>query len=285
MSNQELTFMQLSTIGLTQKEHEEINRLLAFSEHSPIEVTDLWRMMDIVWDEMGCDSDKLTPEKISAYYSHPVWTLNGLFIEQDDVSMGHREAIASWIVNNQIASLLDYGGGFGTLARLIATKESSIKINIHEPFPSQLAMSKMKEFPNVTFVSSADQDYDCIICVDVLEHVDKPLELFAAMIESAKVDGYLVVANCFYPDIKCHLPSTFHFRHTFDVFAKMMGLQVVGICKDSHAKIYRRIEIKEINWKKIYQLEQLSKTMFPVNQLLSASVKQLKKTAKFFLLK
>ena len=87
--------VELNSIALTRTEAQEIERLLAFSKHSPMEVTDLWKMMDIVWDEMGCDNSNLEPDKIAEYYSHPIWTLNGLFIEQDDVSMGHREAIAN----------------------------------------------------------------------------------------------------------------------------------------------------------------------------------------------
>jgi 2-polyprenyl-3-methyl-5-hydroxy-6-metoxy-1,4-benzoquinol methylase len=261
--------MKLSTIALTQKEQEEIERLLAFSEHSPMEVTDLWKMMDIVWDEIGCDSDNLDPEKISAYYSHPVWTLNGLFIEQDDVSMGHREAIASWITNNQISNVLDYGGGFGTLARLIAAKGSNIEIDIHEPFPSQLAIAKVESFSNIHFVGSLDNSYDCLVCIDVIEHVPDPLDLFAMMVKSVKIGGFLVIANCFYPVIKCHLSSTLHFKYTFDKFAVMMGLKVMGQCPDSHATIYKKVTANAISWEKVRKLEQLSRTTFPIKELLS----------------
>jgi 2-polyprenyl-3-methyl-5-hydroxy-6-metoxy-1,4-benzoquinol methylase len=277
--------MQLVTIDLTQQDQQEIERLISLSEHSPIELADLWQMMDRIWDELGCDNTNLDPKIISAYYSHPVWTLNGLFIEQDNVSMGHRKAISSWISNHKISNLLDYGGGFGTLARLIATTHKNIKIDIHEPFPSQLAITRMQRFSNINFVGSFDCEYDCVVCIDVLEHVNNPLELFATMIEHVKVGGNLVVANCFHPDIKCHLPSTFHFRHTFDLFAKMMGLQVMGICRGSHATIYKKIEAKKINWDRIRQFEKLSRITFPINEALSFSAKKLKNAAKFLLLK
>ena len=48
--------------------------------------------------------------------------LNGLFIEADATSMMHRRAIADWVVERgaSIRKLLDFGGGFGTLASLIA---------------------------------------------------------------------------------------------------------------------------------------------------------------------
>ena len=272
--------MQLGINDLTQNENQEIQRLLAFSQHSPVELSDLWRMMDIVWDEIGCDSSNLEPEKISAYYSHPVWTLNGLFIEQDDVSMQHREAIASWITNNQFSRVLDYGGGFGTLARLIAAKDKNIAVDIHEPFPSQLSIAKVKEFSNIHFVGSLDHAYDCLICIDVLEHIPDPLDLFAKMIEGIKIEGVLVIANCFYPEIKCHLPSTMHFKYTFDQFASMMGLQVIGKCSGSHATLYKKVVATAINWEKVRKLERLSRMTFPIKENLSFILNLLRKLTK-----
>jgi 2-polyprenyl-3-methyl-5-hydroxy-6-metoxy-1,4-benzoquinol methylase len=272
--------MQLAIDNLTVSDQQEIQRLLGLAQHDAMAVTDLWRIMDIVWDEIGCDSANLEREKISAYYSHPVWTLNGLFIEQDEESMGHRRAIADWIVAHGVSRVLDYGGGFGTLARIIAAKSQGITVDIHEPFPSQLAISKVSEFSNIRFVNALAQDYDCLVCIDVLEHVPNPLELFATMIQSVKVDGFLIVANCFYPDIKCHLPSTFHFRHTFNFFARAMGLQVIGLCQDSHAMIYRRPVEKEIDWSLIHRLEKLSKLTSPVNQALGFNIKRLKNLTK-----
>jgi 2-polyprenyl-3-methyl-5-hydroxy-6-metoxy-1,4-benzoquinol methylase len=275
--------MQLSTIELSQQEQQEIERLLAFSEHSPMAVNDLWKMMDIVWDEMECDNHRPDPEKISAYYSHPVWTLNGLFIEQDDISMGHRRAIASWITNNPISNVLDYGGGFGTLARLIAVKGRNINLDIYEPFPSQLAIAKMREFSNVNFVASLDREYDCLVCIDVLEHVPNPLELFAMMIATVKVGGVLIIANCFYPEIKCHLPSTLHFRHTFKLCAMMMGLRVLGNCKGSHATIYKRVSARPINWQLLSATEKLSKNFFLISEIFNSGVKLLGRLTKIML--
>jgi len=39
--------------------------------------------MDLVWDDYGCDNKNLNWENIGKFYSHPVWLLNGLFIETD----------------------------------------------------------------------------------------------------------------------------------------------------------------------------------------------------------
>ena len=84
------------------------------------------------------------------------------------------------------------------------------------------------------------------------------------MIDAVQLNGYLLLANNFYPVIKCHLPSTFHFRFTFNKFAIMMGLEVIGRCEDSHATIYKKISETEINWHKIRAFEQLSRLGFPL---------------------
>ena len=60
----------------------------------------MWYLMDLIWDDYGCDNRNLDWDKIGKFYSHPVWLLNGLFIEQHDVSMGHRHAISDWVIKN-----------------------------------------------------------------------------------------------------------------------------------------------------------------------------------------
>ena len=74
------------------------------------------------------------------FYSHPVWLLNGLFIEQHSLSLQHRVAISDWVVEQGFDTVIDYGGGFGTIAKLIATKRPSCKIHIYEPHPSEFTI-------------------------------------------------------------------------------------------------------------------------------------------------
>lgn len=260
--------MEINNIGLLDQEVQEIRKLLLKSLHNPPQLEDLWKAMDEVWDKIGCTNKKVNckenHKRIELFYKHPVWILNGLFIEQDELSMQHRQIISSWIDSNKsdISSVLDYGGGFGTLARLIAKKDGDLDVDIYEPHPTKLALEKLKAYSNVCFVSSLTKEYDCIVCTDVLEHVPDPLGLFAEMIQSVKVNKYLVIANCFYPVIKCHLPTTFHLRYTFNYFARLMGLQVLGSCKSSHATLYKKIVDKPFGWKRLRTLEKLSKVSY-----------------------
>ena len=255
--------MDLRKEELPADDLQAMELLLSRSTHNPPELVDIWRLMDNVWDEIGCDNKNYNRDKVAQFYNHPIWLLNGLFIEQDDVSMQHRQAISDWVIEKNLKRVLDYGGGFGTLARIMAGKDSTISIDIYEPYPSEFAISRNANYANIRFVNSLDKNYDCLVSIDVLEHVPDPLQVLAEMIGSVKEDGYLIIANNFYPLIKCHLPSTFHFRYAFRTFTNLMGLKHLGPCKDSHALIYQKRVVKPFSWRKIRMCELFSQMMFP----------------------
>jgi 2-polyprenyl-3-methyl-5-hydroxy-6-metoxy-1,4-benzoquinol methylase len=253
---------------LSDYEKENVTSLLKLSANYPPELEDIWSLMDRIWDEMGCDNQNLDMNKIKKYYQHPIWLLNGLFIENHDLSLQHRQAIACWITDKQLTRILDFGGGFGTLARMIADKNSNATINIYEPYPSQTAMTLCKNYSNIHFVDEFNSGYDCLISTDVLEHVPDPLYLFAEMISVVNIKGYLIIANHFYPSIKCHLPCTFHLRYSFDQFAQVMGLEKLGLCVGSHATIYRKINNEAFDWQAIRHLEKQSWQIFPIREFI-----------------
>jgi 2-polyprenyl-3-methyl-5-hydroxy-6-metoxy-1,4-benzoquinol methylase len=270
--------INLSDKNLTKIEKEEVKKLLLREDQSiKDDLEQMWYLMDLIWDDYECDSQNLNWENMGKFYSHPVWLLNGLFIEQHDVSMGHRHAISDWIIENKFNDIVDYGGGFGTLARLVAEKDSNIIMNIYEPHPSEFGLKRAAEFENIKVITKLGSNYDCLMSTDVLEHVPDPLNDFSKMIESVKIGGYLVIANCFLPVIKCHLPQEFHFRYSFNVFAKMMGLEIIGMLEGSHATIFKKVEVKKQNWSKIRIYEALSKNSFPIIEALKPILRPIKK--------
>ena len=257
--------INLTDKSLTKLEKEEIGRLLKREDKNlKTDLEQMWYLMDLIWDDFQCDNKNLNWENIGKFYSHPVWLLNGLFIEQHEVSMGHRYAISDWIVENNFKNVVDYGGGFGTLARLVSEKNQNIKMNVYEPHPSEFGLKRAEQFENIKIIEKLESNYDCLMSTDVLEHVADPLNDFSKMIKSVKIGGYLVIANCFYPVIKCHLPQDFHFRYTFNIFSRLMGLEVQGVLKDSHATIFRKNKVKIVNWKIVRAVEYISKVSFPV---------------------
>ena len=255
--------MKLDTKSISENSLKSIESMLSQSPHDPPHLDDMGQLMDNVWDEIGCNNKNLDWDKINEFYAHQIWLLNGLFIEQHELSMRHRNAISDWIVERNFNSVLDYGGGFGTIARLIAEKNSNISVDIYEPYPGEYAQLRAKDYSNINFISSIDHKYDCLVSTDVLEHVPDPLQLFFGMVGNVKIDGYLVIANNFSPVIKCHLPSTFHLRYTFRIFAHNMGLRRIGPCKGSHATIYQKKKDIIVDWQKINRYEQISRMIYP----------------------
>lgn len=269
--------IELTDKNLAKTEKEEIENLLKREKQGLDDLEQMWYLIDLIWDDYKCDNKNLDWDKIEQFYSHPVWLLNGLFIEQHDVSMGHRHAISDWIIKNDFKNVVDYGGGFGTLARLVASKDKNIQMNIYEPHPSEFGLKRAEEFENINIIGELGSNYDCLMSTDVLEHVADPLNDFAGMIKSVRINGYLVIANAFYPMIKCHLPKNFHFKYSFNHFSKIMGLEIIGILDGSHATIFRKVEDIEPNWSKIRFYETLSKIYFQIIEILKSVLRPIKK--------
>ena len=270
--------ISLADKNLTDNEKEAIVNLLEREDNSiSDDLEQMWYLMDLIWDDYACDNKNLNWEKIGKFYSHPVWLLNGLFIEQDKISMEHRHAISDWIVKNKFENVVDYGGGFGTLARLVAQKDMNIQMDIYEPHPSEFGLKRAEEFQNIDIIEKLESNYDCLMSTDVLEHVSDPLNDFENMTKSVKMNGYLIIANAFYPMIKCHLPQNFHFRYSFNQFAKLMGLEVVGTLEGSHATIFKKVEDIQPSWRKIRFYEKLSQIAFPFIENVRAILRPIKR--------
>jgi SAM-dependent methyltransferase len=262
--------LDLSQLPLDATERECLVSLLGTRElRVELELSELWRLMDRVWDDMGCDNRVPDWPRIERYYQHPVWLLNGLFIESDATSMMHRSAIAEWVVEQgtRIRKLLDFGGGFGTLASLIARASDHVHVDIYEPHAPRIGQLRVERLERVAFVQSIDAEnaaWDCLVSTDVLEHVADPLQTLCQMQAAVRPGGYLLLANNFYPVIKCHLPATFHLRATFELFARGLGLARIGRVTNSHAVIYQKLDARRLDSAMLRRLERVSKAAFPV---------------------
>ncbi|MCT0198163.1 class I SAM-dependent methyltransferase [Synechococcus sp. CS-1325] len=186
-----------------------------------------------------------------------------MFIEQHAESIGHRQAITAAIASLAPTRVLDFGGGFGTLARLLAAALPQAKIAICEPFPPRHGIESCRPFANIRFVPELSrQNVDVLVSTDVLEHVPDPLALLVSMVDAVRPGGHLFIANCFYPVIACHLPATFHLRYSFDAFCRELGLAVLGPCEGSHATIYQRTKLVEPDWPQLRMKERRSQRLF-----------------------
>ena len=249
--------------SLTPAERSTIEHLLSQVGSDP-SLEQLWGLMDHAWEHYGCDNRNADPDRLASFYSDPVWLLNGMFIQQHAVSMGHRQAITAAVAALAPEQVMDFGSGFGTLARMLAVALPQAEIAICEPYPPRHGIESCQPFANIRFAPElTSQSVDVLVSTDVLEHVPDPLALLAAMVDAVRPSGHLLIANCFFPVIACHLPCTFHLRYSFDAFCQALGLEVLGPCEGSHATLYRRSQVLEPDWPRLRAMERRSQRWFP----------------------
>ena len=236
----------LPTEVLSQSDVDYLE-IIARMERPPVDW--IWQEMDRVWDALGLDNSRALQEQaISDFYSHPIWLVNGVFTATDPISVQHRDSIALFVSRLDVTYVADYGGGFGELAQRLRRVAPAVKVDIVEPYPSMLGLQRVKGDAGIRFIKDFESQYDCVIAQDVLEHVEFPLELVERLVQATKPGGYLIFANCFYPVIKCHLPSTFYLRYTFIWVVRALGLRFVEQVEDaSHALVFQRVGNVDIN--------------------------------------
>jgi len=256
--------IDLDRYQLTESEFSEISKMLE-SLSGPLDLYALWALMDQVWVDVGCASRPLRQQCLDEFYRQPVWALNGIFIEHDPESMDHRRAFAHVLSSLQPRQVLDVGGGFGTLARLISQESPDALISLFEPYPSQCMLHLCSDNTRIKFVDHFNSDaYDILVCTDVLEHVLDPLDLLIKMIGSVRLGGHLLIANCFEPVIACHLPSTFHLRYSFDDFCSRLGLRKLDSIDLPYGSIYQKVEFISLQMDLLRRLEIQSQRLYPL---------------------
>jgi 2-polyprenyl-3-methyl-5-hydroxy-6-metoxy-1,4-benzoquinol methylase len=203
----------------------------------------LWNEMDRIWDAGGLDNAlPLSEQNVRDFYQHPVWLVNGIFTAVDPISKAQREAIAHYIATLNAQCIADYGGGFGEMAIRLHKLLPEASITIIEPYPSPVGIARLSAYPNIHFAGALQNDgFDVVIVQDVLEHVEDPVRLAYEISQAVKIGGRVIFANCFYPVIKCHVPSTFYLRYTFKFVMRRMGLDFIrSIDGAEYAQVFQR---------------------------------------------
>ena len=97
----------------------------------------------------------------------------------------------------------------------------------------------------------------------MLEHIQDPLKLLVVMTEAVRLDGYLLIANCFEPVILCHLPTTFHLKYSFDYICESLGLQRVDCIDLPYGALYQKVSNANLSEAKLRRLERWSRRFYP----------------------
>lgn len=256
---------------LLQKSNEwnELRKYLkGFNEFKSPNINDIWRILNQVWDDVGLDNKDFNSEQLSKYYSHPIWFLNGLFIEINQESMNNRKSIAGFFKNKKNLMILDYGSGFGTLAKEIAKITPSSKINIYEPYASKYAYENIQDFKNINIINNLKEDYyNVLVNTDILEHIENPIELIVIYNRCLKKGGTLISHWNFTSCIKCHLPKHYHFRYTFNGIVPLLGFSE-EIINERHGHYFKKIrDVRIEDLSKAYKREKYSKLIYPLNEV------------------
>ena len=107
---------------------------------------EMWTLMDQEWDRCGTAFGLGSERALSAFYSSPVWLLNGLFTDCDPESVSHGDSMSEWISSLTPGLIADYGGGYGSLGRKIAMRLPLSQVLIVEPYPRKEAVRLASQF-------------------------------------------------------------------------------------------------------------------------------------------
>lgn len=205
-----------------------------------LSIEEIHAEMDLVWDSIFERTNFSVRENFIQFYSHPVWLLNAFFTKTDKVSVNHRKAISGHISKAGYMKVLDYGGGGGSLAERIVEASPLSHVDIYEPFASNYLKYVVNKTSNIEIIDSIKcNNYEVIVLQDVLEHLNNPVNTVRDISRTLKVGSIVIFANCFYPQIKCHLSSNFYLRHTFKYLIRYLGFNFTGtISGAEHAQVF-----------------------------------------------
>ena len=205
--------------------------------------SELLKIIDHAWLSCGCNRYlplSMQSKSVRNFYSHQCWITNAAFSELDPTSTVHREAIQSYICQNNFLSILDYGGGSkASLLKLVRKGcEYDISLSLYEPFIDQSILPELSASSIKLYKSIDELPLFClIICKDVLEHVDNPLKTTLDLKKKLAKNGIILMGNSFDNTIKCRLPKHFHLKYTFWLYMSLMGFRRLGAIKNCRGTI------------------------------------------------
>lgn len=259
MSNRQLQIVDLmADLPLANNDRLWFKGILSRFDGRFPTLEEIWQLMDEVWNDLGCDSQVMN-ECVTAFYQHPVWLLNGLFIEQHDLSLENRRDFCAWVAAQKPKRVADYGGGYGTLARMIGATCLGTEVDVIELHPHPAAVKRAVATENVRYRDELTGEYDILVATDVFEHVPDPLALVEITAHHLRPGGQYLIANCFWPVIKCHLPQTFHFRYSWD--SALAAMRLLPKERVVYGRAFNRQGVLDVESARV--IERRSQLIFP----------------------
>jgi len=229
-----------------------------------ITLTQLWMVIDEVWEELKCDPS-VSDHQIAAFYSHPVWILNALFSMQDRESVRNREEFARFAKSLAPSRIADFGGGFGSLGVMLTRSLPEASITIVEPNVHLVARAMLTGHERVKFANSLSDEYDLILAVDVFEHVFDPCSVVLECSRNLRVGGCFLIANCFEPVMKCHLDQNLHYHFSWEHIMCYLGFEPGE--RVAYGRVYYKVTAKP-EFERVRLIIKVSRLVYPVLRLL-----------------
>ena len=115
---------------------------------------------------------------------------NGEYLKVDPDYIEHRplataQGFAAAFARQRDICVLDYGGGNGRCAQALRSAGLT-DVATYDPFVPQFAARPARQF-------------DCILCTEVLEHSDRPVDTFKDMISFLRPDGLILFSTLLQP--------------------------------------------------------------------------------------
>jgi len=238
-----------------------------------ISFSELVKCLDDAWIEANCDKD-LSDANLSKFYSHPAWILNGIFSDIDLESVSNRNLISELVLKLKPTKVADFGGGFGAFARILAKKNSHLNIHVIEPHPNNLALKLSEQYDNLKYCHDFEGSYDCIIAMDVFEHLKTPLIEVERVSKFIRDGGYFLIANNFSPVIKCHLPGNFHYKYSWEKLMSLMNLRRVSNIGGEipYGQLYKKVG--NVDAKNTKVLNDISRFLYHFLEILPSRIKR-----------
>lgn len=130
-------------------------------------------------------------------------------------------------------TVLDIGCGTGSIARVLTEKGMEVDgISLSESELSEankyLRKGYIHDLEKGLPAKIQDEEYDCVICSHVLEHIAYPEKLLADIRRVMKKDAVLVVA----------LPNVFYYRYRLQLLSGSFKTEESGIWDYTHLRWY-----------------------------------------------
>ncbi len=154
-----------------------------------------------VWQQIRENTDWLAERDWTRYYAMPYFTMRGAWYRRHDtfytiLRTMHKDASSI----GRPGFLLDYGCGVGTVGLwLLKHRPGWHGVFMDNPGPTQdfvrwrlRRMNRLGDYATTPAgLATAIETYDVVLCLDVFEHLPKPHETLALLLDRLRPGGHL----------------------------------------------------------------------------------------------